>query len=486
MLTTYTSFHLIRGDLTGAIDAILSAINHATSLEETEVLTTYLETLMSKLAGVSNNESPDTSQSSDRDISRDKRDRTISELEMSLEIERLKYRVLEQEHALKYQEMRLAGDQNRIRAIDYNPESINSQTISSRNFPSSHRKDEEPVGRSESNDLSAEPEQEHIDDEELPSLDLVNTELSSSDQEHPDLEITAVSGNKETPLGEVDDNVIAANENENNEEVPAANETTTTENENETKAIPEPISLPALFDPPLKPPVELSATAKSYMKIADAYLDKGKYSLASKQFLKVIRKAPDHLAAHLGYATALERAGKSKQILEAAAAYGNATKVAIIQGEKVDPLTKAGTGGMAESILRRAIQIAQSASSGRLELLRKLSQYAHTAALAADVYHAIGTELTKQSVEDEATRTSAMEAFIIANEFIVMRNDLEVPCHSASTIQMGQLELHQGNPAKALEFFDKVKSLHLEDDDHVSVLVLSGKAHAVRKYFFLD
>ena len=46
------------------------------------------------------------------------------------------------------------------------------------------------------------------------------------------------------------------------------------------------------------------------MKIADAYLDKGKYSLASKQFLKVIRKAPDHLAAHLGYATALERAGK--------------------------------------------------------------------------------------------------------------------------------------------------------------------------------
>jgi tetratricopeptide (TPR) repeat protein len=437
---------------------------------------------MSKLAGVSNNESPDTSQSSDHDISRDKRDRTISELEMSLEIERLKYRVLEQEHALKYQEMRLAGDQNRIRAIDYNPESINSQTISSRNFRSSHRKDEEPVGRSESKDLSAEPEQEHIDDDELPSLDLVNTELSSSGQEHLDLEITVVSGNKETPLGEVDDNVIAANE--NNEEVPAANETTTTENENETKALPEPISLPALFDPPLKPPVELSATAKSYMKIADAYLDKGKYSLASKQFLKVIRKAPDHLAAHLGYATALERAGKSKQLIEAAAAYGNATIVAIIQGEKVDPLTKAGTGGMAESILRRAIQIAQSASSGRLELLRKLSQYAHTAALAADVYHAIGTELTKQSMEDEATKTSAMEAFIIANEFIVMRNDLEVPCHSASTIQMGQLELHQGNSAKALEFFDKVKSLHLEDDDHVNLLVLSGKAHAVRKYFF--
>ena len=215
------------------------------------------------------------------------------------------------------------------------------------------------------------------------------------------------------------------------------------------------------------------------MKIADAYLDKGKYALASKQFLKVIRKAPDHLAAHLGYATALERAGKNKQLIDAAAAYGDASKVAVAQSDKVDPLAKAGTGGMPESILRRAMQIAQSAPSGRLELLRTLSTYAHTAALAADVYYAIGVELTKQGMDEDSTKTDAMEAFAIANEFIMMRNDADAPCHVPSTIEMGKLALDEGNVKEAIEFFDKVKSLHLDDDDHVKLLVLSGRAHAV-------
>src|SRR6056300_2096702 len=79
-------------------------------------------------------------------------------------------------------------------------------------------------------------------------------------------------------------------------------------------------------------------TAKSYMKMADAYLDKGQYALASKQFLKVIKKVSDHLPAHLGYATAIERDGKSKQIIGAALAYGNATRVAITQAPPIDPL----------------------------------------------------------------------------------------------------------------------------------------------------
>ena len=39
------------------------------------------------------------------------------------------------------------------------------------------------------------------------------------------------------------------------------------------------------------------------MKMADAYLDKGQFALASKQFMKVIKKAPEHLPAHLGFAT---------------------------------------------------------------------------------------------------------------------------------------------------------------------------------------
>lgn len=211
------------------------------------------------------------------------------------------------------------------------------------------------------------------------------------------------------------------------------------------------------------------------MKIADAYLDKAKYDLASKQFLKVIRKAPDHLAAYLGYATALERAGRNKQLNDAALAYGNATKVAVSQSDKVDPMIKSGGGGMAESILRRAIQIAQSASTGRLELLRSLSKNAHTAALAADVYHAIGMELSKQ----DATQTEATKLFAIANEFIRMRNDSTAPCHIPSTIEIGKVALEQGDTAKAIEFFEKLKDMHLADEDHVKLLVLSGKAHLV-------
>ena len=124
-------------------------------------------------------------------------------------------------------------------------------------------------------------------------------------------------------------------------------------------------------------------TAKSYMKMADAYLDKGQYALASKQFLKVIKKAPEHLPAYLGYATALERSGKGRQIHTAALAYGNATKLAIIQGIKVDSMAKTGT---AENFLRRAVALTKSGDpSEKLETLVQLAAYAHTNALAADV-----------------------------------------------------------------------------------------------------
>lgn len=216
------------------------------------------------------------------------------------------------------------------------------------------------------------------------------------------------------------------------------------------------------------------------MKLADAYLDKGKYSLATKQFLKVIKKAPDHLPAFLGYATALERLGNNKQIHDAVVAYGNATKVAITQGEEFDPLAKAGSGGMAESILRRAIQVTQSMSSGRLETLRTLSAYAHTAILAADIYYAIGMEIKRQGIDVKNNKAEAIEAFTFANEFIAMRNDTEAPFHAKSILEMGTIALdNDENAVEAVEYFNKAKALHLKDDDHVKLLVLSGRAHMV-------
>ena len=130
----------------------------------------------------------------------------------------------------------------------------------------------------------------------------------------------------------------------------------------------------------------LRGTALSYMKMADAYLDKGQYALASKQFKKVIKKAPDHLPAYLGYATALEREGKVKQINTAALAYGEASALAVIQGNKVDSIVNAGSGGIAENILRRAVALTKSGDpSERVETLLKLVENAHTNALAADM-----------------------------------------------------------------------------------------------------
>lgn len=217
------------------------------------------------------------------------------------------------------------------------------------------------------------------------------------------------------------------------------------------------------------------------MKMADAYLDKGKYALASKQFLKVIKKAPDHLPAHLGYATAVERTGKSKQIGTAALAYGNATRVAILQGERVDPAAGAGAGGIGENILRRAVKLAKSAPSGsRLETLRSLGEYAHTQALAADVYYEIGLEVlaTSGSGIDERDRIEeAVRAFSIAKEFVAARNDTQVPYHIGSIIELGKIALQQdGGGRKVIQLFDKVKDSDMEDDRRAELLVLTGRA----------
>eukprot|EP00804_Cyclotella_cryptica_P007995 CCRYP_016007-RC/>CCRYP_016007-RC protein AED:0.07 eAED:0.07 QI:85/1/1/1/1/1/4/164/1225 len=489
------------GDVSGAINAALDAISVATSVEETEVLTSYLETLMSKLTGDSSDEALNShaKQSSRSDVGEldNNKDHTVSELEMKLEIERLKYRVLEQEHKLQYHEMRLSGGQHPTdygaigRVIDYQRGNshISSQTISSKNILPDESVDHDVRAEQIPVPEFVDVEQEQLDDsDDTKSIEVDSQEakissesLSSESNSSESISSENVySESIERSEDESEDHPVQINSNEKDTENNQTVADLEIHDHQENLTVVEPISLPSLFSPPLKPPVEISATAKSYMKMADAYLDKGKYALASKQFLKVIRKAPDHLAAHLGYATALERAGKTRQLNDAAAAYGNATRIAVIQGDKIDPFAKAGAGGMAESILRRAVKIAQSASNGRLELLQALSKYAHTLAVAADVYHAIGTELIQQNMAQESNRIDALKAFSIANEFIIMRNDTEAPLHVPSILEMGRIALEsESSPAKAIEYFEKAKKLHLEDDDHVKLLVLAGRAHSV-------
>lgn len=217
------------------------------------------------------------------------------------------------------------------------------------------------------------------------------------------------------------------------------------------------------------------------MKMADAYLDKGQFALASKQFLKVIKKAPDHLPAYLGYATALERAGNAKHSHTAALAYGNATQVAIIQGDEIDPLSMTGAGGIAESILRRAVTLAKSAPNKKLETLQQLKAYAHTAAIAADIYYEIGLEIVRQGIiGQEDKERDAMRAFTFSNEFIATRNDTQTPYHIGSNIELGKLALEKNDTQTVIDLFNKVKNVHMEDDAHVELLVLAGQAYVTR------
>jgi hypothetical protein len=109
------------GDSSGAVDASLKAIGAATSVEEIESSTSYLESLMEKIAGENSEEAihrivredaPETSEEASA-----KRD--FSLLEMKLDLERLKYKVLEQEMRLGCQQHSPNPAEDVVRVIGY-------------------------------------------------------------------------------------------------------------------------------------------------------------------------------------------------------------------------------------------------------------------------------------------------------------------------------------------------------------------------------
>jgi len=511
------------GDFSGAVDAALKAISTAKSEEETEISTSYLETLMDRIAdedsGVVRAVADDLSTRHDvrKESSAAEEDQlkhrhrlligegdlSITEMQFKLELERLKYKVLEQEMRFAQQQVwnhpRNEFNAENVKAIDYKqpvsdeirPSPSYQAKVESQNDDAKDDEHDKTVNPEESpnpiqsitleereNDNDTVSVTEHTTDVDASHLnDAIAGNAPTDDQSHEDqrpetevnAEVIKTYGNDPDIIDfDEEASVVRGGEvvvEEEAAEAPVAEETIVVVEE-------EKVELPSLFSPTHIPPTELMAHAKSYMKMADAYLDKGQYHMASKQFLKVMKKAPDHLPAHLGYATALERDGKSKQISTVALAYGNATRVAIAQGDPVDPLVKAGGGGIAENILRRAVQIAKAAPSQRLDTLRILSTHAHTAALAADIYYEIGMEISSSDV------SSAKEAFAISNEFIATRKDDESRFHTGSMIQLGRLALEGDNDAKkAIEYLNKAKDAHMEDGDHVRLLLLVGRAH---------
>lgn len=539
LLLTLAKARVSAGDYSGAVDAALKAISAAKSEEETDTATSYLETLMDRIAdeesGVVEAITDDSAthhavqvESSLAEDPMEQRhsalmgegDLSTRELQFKIELERLKYKVLEQEMRLAQQQVwnhprhefnQKEFNEENVKALDYKQSTkhvhelrspptyqpdfashndvvqniehekgvdleVSDDSTLMQNITSAaeEESDSAPVGvtddTSDLNDVSGRnvtDDENHQLQEEEQQPEIMREE---EQQQETKVEVTKTYGNDPDVIDfDEETTVVIGEEKVVEEEVadaPEAEEEAVVLEEEET------IELPSLFRPTQSFPTELTAHARSYMKMADAYLDKGQYHMASKQFLKVIKKVPDHLPAHLGYATALERDGKSRQISAAALAYGNATRVAVAQGEPIDPLVRAGGGGIAENILRRAVKIAKAAPSERLETLRILSTHAHTAALAADIYYEIGLGISSSDV------SSAKEAFAIANEFIATRNDEESRFHIGSIIGLGKLALEGENDAsKTIEYLSKAKDVHMEDDDHVKLLLLVGRAH---------
>ena len=254
------------------------------------------------------------------------------------------------------------------------------------------------------------------------------------------------------------------------------------------------VELPQLYNPPRSPPPELPAIVPSYMKLADAYMQKENYPLAQRQFKKVLKKSPRHIPAILGYATAIERSGNPKQIFEVALAYGNATKAALAIGDD----------RLATIALRRAITLCNGAATtsndNKLGTFRRLSELAFTSELAAEMYYAIGSEIATYILDGEGdgvdkseSNEDALRAFEIANRFACSGQDASVECHGhgGSLSMLARLTLTvRRDAAKSLSYASLVLKGDTDDETKIDAHVIAGQAKMVRinllTFFVLD
>ena len=225
------------------------------------------------------------------------------------------------------------------------------------------------------------------------------------------------------------------------------------------------IKVPELYKPNPVEIEEVSDAAKSYMKMADAYLQKDNFKLASKQFLKVLKKAPNHIPAILGYASSLERFASPKQKGDVVTAYANVTSSALFQ-EKV---------GLAQATFRRAISVCRDMDGSRVPALQQLASIAFTYDLAADIYYELGIELAKVDTND------ALLAFKTANEYSKLGSEDGNGFHSKSTLLLGKISLDiENDPKKGLILLKKaLTSLDLEEMTVEALLYLARAKVAV-------
>eukprot|EP00557_Chaetoceros_sp_GSL56_P010360 CAMPEP_0176479274 /NCGR_PEP_ID=MMETSP0200_2-20121128/1651_1 /TAXON_ID=947934 /ORGANISM="Chaetoceros sp., Strain GSL56" /LENGTH=1278 /DNA_ID=CAMNT_0017875305 /DNA_START=153 /DNA_END=3985 /DNA_ORIENTATION=+ len=226
----------------------------------------------------------------------------------------------------------------------------------------------------------------------------------------------------------------------------------------------ERVEVPNLYQAEDIPDEQVSSSALSYMKMADAYLQKQNFKSASKQFMKVLKKFPFHIPALLGYASSLERVANSRQLVDVVMAYTNVTRSALALGNQ----------NLADASLRRATTVSRNIQESTVEVLREIARLSFTYELAAEAHFELGMEFLTNNSSDSQNEQEAITAFLISNEYARRNTDNGV--HGKSLLQLGKLALdRENNPKKALFLLDQASSQDL-GDLVVEYLVYSARA----------
>eukprot|EP00559_Dactyliosolen_fragilissimus_P000415 CAMPEP_0184873772 /NCGR_PEP_ID=MMETSP0580-20130426/42024_1 /TAXON_ID=1118495 /ORGANISM="Dactyliosolen fragilissimus" /LENGTH=1462 /DNA_ID=CAMNT_0027376709 /DNA_START=173 /DNA_END=4561 /DNA_ORIENTATION=- len=272
------------------------------------------------------------------------------------------------------------------------------------------------------------------------------------------------------------------------------------------------IELPKLYIPEESKADVLDATSQAYMKIADAYFQKQDYKRAVKQFLKILKKAPNDIQALLGYATSMEKTvTKAKQFEEVVDAYLNVTKVAAARGEM----------GLVEATLRRAMTVTMDRieddtapvkeEGTKVKKLRFIAEFTNSYQIAADIYYQIGSQMAsklsairelmgklKSSNESNGTeyeetmnfiREQAVRSLKITNALYTASNNSTVgdegsvskklhSFHIKSVLQLGRIALDSYNDTSwVLDRISYIKDETMNDATFAESCLLMGDAY---------
>jgi len=293
--------------------------------------------------------------------------------------------------------------------------------------------------------------------------DLEELEDEAIQKEHSDDGFSEEKEKIEASSDQQVQNIVSQSSNESNNinlnsnEMKAHDTTGSIDSEKVTEK--KQLILPELFNPEPKEPLPANAASQGYMKMADAYLQKGNFKSASKQFLKVLKKSPGHIPAILGYATSMERHVKPKQLVDVARAYANVTIIALEQ-QNIN---------LATATFHRSLAVCKSIEGDRIETLKFLSSISFNEEIAAEIQYEVGMEL----IERGTSIDEALLAFEISNGYA---SQIQSEFYGSSLFQIAKItcnvlgELNEaGNLVKiALES-------DLKNDFKVDALVLSGK-----------